>query len=164
MQASLQAFDRCRPRRVSVTLEPIAPEPVALIVRLDHPLVRRGPVALSDCLAYDWVMQPKGGLLRRTVETYLLENGYAPPARVLSTSSLLLTLAIISDTNAIAPLARSAADFYATREGLGGRVRRLDVAGDMAVLPYSIVRRRDAADAPAAARVLTLIRRKLADR
>ena len=65
---------------------------------------------------------------------------------------------------ASAPLARSAADFYATREGLGGRVRRLDVAGDMAVLPYSIVRRRDAADAPAAARVLTLIRRKLADR
>lgn len=148
----------------SVTLEPIAPEPVTLIVRRHHPLSRKGPVALKDCLAYDWVMQPKGGLLRRTVERYLLQNGHPPPARVLSTSSLLLTLAIISETNAIAPVARSAANFYAAREGLGGRVHRLDVAGDMAVLPYSIIRRRNAADTPVAARVLALIRGKLVAR
>lgn len=145
----------------SVTLEPIAPEPVSLLVRLNHPLGRKGSVTLKDCLAYDWVMQPTGGVLRHTVEHYLLDNGYPPPARVLSTASLLLTLAIISETNAIAPVARSAATFYAEREGLGGRVRPLDVASDMQVQPYSIVRLRDGTDGPAAARVLGLIRNKL---
>lgn len=148
----------------SVTLEPIAPEPVSLLVRLHHPVGRKGTVTLKECLAYDWVMQPTGGVLRHTVEHYLLANGYPPPARVLSTSSLLLTLAIISETNAIAPVARSAATFYAEREGLGGRVRQLDVAGDMAVLPYSIVQLRGASDSPAAARVLGLIRNKLDQR
>ena len=40
-------------------------------------------------------------------------------------------------------------------------MRPLDVASDMQVQPYSIVRLRDGTDGPAAARVLGLIRNKL---
>jgi len=139
----------------------VAPEPVALIVRLEHPLARRDHITLEDCLIYDWVMQPPGGLQRRTVETYLLENGYRVPKRILGTSSLLLTLAIISDTNAVAPVARSVGEFYAAKAALGGNIRLLDVAPDMAVSPYSLVRRAGDTLTPPAARVFSMVERNL---
>ncbi|MGR3460484.1 MAG: LysR family transcriptional regulator [Roseovarius sp.] len=145
----------------AIALEEIGPEPVALITRLEHPLSHKPDLDLSDCLAYDWVMQPEGGLLRRTAEAHLLRNGYKPPARILSTSSMLLTLAIISETNAIAPVALSAANFYAGREAFGGRLRRLETAEDMAVIPYSLIYLRDAEASPAVRRVLQLIRQKI---
>lgn len=144
----------------AIALEEIGPEPVSLIARLDHPLSRRDTLSVADCLAYDWVMQPEGGLLRRTAEGYLLRNGLRPPERILSTSSLLLTLAIISETNAIAPIARAAAEFYASQSAFGGRIRRLDVAADMSVIPYSLISLRDVEATPAARRVLNLLREK----
>ena len=61
----------------TVRMRRIGPEPIGFIVRADHPLTRRGNVTLGQCLPYDWVMQPPGGLMRREVETYLLENGCA---------------------------------------------------------------------------------------
>lgn len=143
-----------------ISLEEIGPEPVSLVARLEHPLSRRTDLSVADCLAYDWVMQPENGLLRRTAESYLLRNSLHPPERILSTSSLLLTLAIISETNAIAPIARAAADFYASPKAFGGRIRRLNVAEDMTVVPYSLITLRNVDMPPAARRVLSLIRDK----
>ncbi len=145
----------------AIVLEEIGREPVALVTRLEHPLLRRDELKIEDCLDYDWVMQPEDGLLRRTAEAYLLRNGYRPPARILSTSSLLLTLAIICETNAIAPIARAAADFYASETAFGGRIRRLKVADDMEVAPYSMISMRDAKASPAVRRVITLIRQQI---
>jgi len=142
----------------------IGPEPVSLVVRLEHPLARRETVTLEDCLIYDWVMQPPGGLQRRTVETYLLENGYALPQRVLGTSSLLLTMALISDTNAVAPVAKSVGEFYAAGTGLGGNIHLLDIAADIAVTPFSLVKRAGEAPSPQTARVLDLVERRIAAR
>ena len=145
----------------AIRLEEIGPEPVSLVARLEHPLSRKETVSVADCLAYDWVMQPENGLLRRTAEAYLLRNGLRPPERILSTSSMLLTLAIICETNAIAPLARAAADFYASEAAFGGRIRRLETAHDMVVVPYSLITLQDAEMSPAVRRVLQLIRRKV---
>ena len=148
----------------ALTLEPIGPEPVSLVVRLEHPLIRRPEATIEHCLDFDWVMQPEGSLLRRTVEEYLLRNGYRPPARILSTSSMLLTLAIICETNAIAPIADAAAHFYAAPDAFGGRIRQLPVARDMQVLPFSLVSLREADASPAMVRVLTLLRQKISRR
>lgn len=142
----------------AVTMEEIGPEPARLIVRSGHPLTQKKAVTLDECLAFDWVMQNPGGLLRRTAEAYLLQKGYAPPARILSTSSLLLTLAIISQTSAIAPVAGSVAQFYSAKEALDGRIQTLDVAEDMVVVPFSLIQRRGDVPTPAAARVLEAIR------
>ncbi|WP_321333209.1 LysR substrate-binding domain-containing protein [Breoghania sp.] len=145
----------------AVALNEIGPEPVSLIARLEHPLSRHPNPSVEDCLAYDWVMQPEDGLLRRTVEAYLLRNGYRPPERILSTSSMLLTLAIICETNAIAPIARSAANFYASPNAFGGRIRCLDAGKDMAVVPYSLIYLRGVEPSPAVHRVRQLIRQKI---
>lgn len=144
------------PRAVEV--EPVGPEPLSLVVRADHPLTRVARPTLGDCLSFDWVMQGRGGLLRRTAEAYLLERGLPPPARVLSTASLLLTLAIVRETSAIAPLARSVATYHAAG---GGRVALLDVATDMAVAPFSLVLRRAEPLTPAAQRACDLVRAEM---
>ncbi|MDF2234801.1 LysR family transcriptional regulator [Albimonas sp. CAU 1670] len=141
----------------AVSLRPIGPEPVSLVVRLEHPLTRLERVRIEDCLIYDWVMQPPGGLQRRTVESWLLARGLPQPKRVLGTSSILLTLALVSDTNAVAPLSRAVAEFFASRSGLSGNIRRLDVAEDIAVTPFSLILRADEPPPPPVARVLSLI-------
>ncbi|WP_206078272.1 LysR family transcriptional regulator [Poseidonocella sp. HB161398] len=144
-----------------VELRPVGPEPVALIVRRGHPLTRVQPLALADCLAHDWVMQPPGGLQRRTVEQYLLEHGLPLPQRILGTASLLLTLALISETNAVAPMARAVARFFGESRSLGGNIEILDVPAEMAVAPYSLIRRRDQDLSAAAERVFALISHKI---
>lgn len=123
----------------SVHMHLIGDEPVSLIVRTGHPLLGRAEVSLQDCLEYDWVMQPPGGLQRYTVDRYLLEHNYRPPNRVVNSNSLLMMLAMVTRTNAIAPISRAVADFYAGPDGLSARIETLPVAHKMAVVPFGIV-------------------------
>lgn len=146
-----------------VRMRKIGPEPVAFVVRSDHPLTRKSSVTIDQCLPFDWVMQPPNGLMRREVETYLLENGYAIPSRILSTSSLLLTLAIISETNAVTPLARSVGEFYSRRSGMGGNIALLDLPNKMEVSAFSFVFPAGQELSPAAQRVLSALERKTQD-
>lgn len=121
------------------SLTEIGPEPLSLIVRSGHPLTRHREIRLRDCIAYDWVLQARGGLMRRTVENYLLARNVPLPDKVLSTSSLLLTLAYISQSNAVAPVAKAAADFYGRDDGLGGRIVTLEVDAEITVPAYSLI-------------------------
>lgn len=146
------------------TIEPIGPEPVSLIVRLDHPLVRRPDLRLEDCLAHDWVMQPPGGLMRRATEDYLLRQGLPLPGRVIGTTSILFTLALVNETNAVAPLARAVGEFFIERAALGSRLEVLPVAGDMMVEDYGFVQRAADESRPAADRLLALLRKVAAGR
>lgn len=143
-------------------LDVIGPEPISLVVRLGHPLVRQDRLQLRDCLDYDWVTQPPGGLLRRTAETYILKQGLPLPKRVLGTSSTLFTLAMLNETNAIAPLARAVADFFIARGALGSRLARLPVAVDMQVGDFGLVRRAGEAVSPSTERLLQMLRRRVA--
>ena len=145
----------------AVSLRPIGPEPVSLVVRREHPLTRLERVRIEDCLIYDWVMQPPGGLQRRTVESWLLARGLPQPRRVLGTSSVLLTLALVADTNAVAPLSRAVAAFFASPGGRGGDIRLLDVTEGLAVTPFSLVVRADEPPPAPVARVLALIEAQL---
>ncbi|MCA1971446.1 MAG: LysR family transcriptional regulator [Caenispirillum sp.] len=135
----------------------VGEEPLSLVVREDHPLTRRPEVTLDDCIAYDWIMQPTGGLLRTTVETYLVQHRYPLPERVLSTSSLLMTLALVGSTNSIGTIATAAARFYADPVRLGGRIVMLPVAPDLRVTAYSLIRLRDRALSPAARTLYDMI-------
>jgi DNA-binding transcriptional LysR family regulator len=137
--------------------EPIGEEPVSLVVRQSHPLMRTGDCPLEACVRHDWVLQAPGGLLRHTVETYLLERGLPLPARILSTSSTLMTLALISQSNAIAPVARAVASFFADPDGLDARIATLPAAQDLAVTSYSMLRPVAPALSPACQTIWTLI-------
>lgn len=138
-------------------IEPIGTEPLALIVRRGHQLDQRRPPALSDTLGFDWVMQPRGGLLRNTVEQYLLHHRVGLPARVVSTMSMMLTLAFVTRTNAVGTMSAAAADFFASGEGGGLPILRLPLAPDLRVSPYGIVTLRDRELTPAARTLRTAL-------
>jgi len=125
-------------------------EPISLVVREGHPLVRRREIDLMACAECDWVMQPPGGLLRRSVEAYLAERMVPLPKVVLSTASQFLTLLAITELDAIAPLSRSVVEFVRGEASLHGRVLALPVAGDLAVPPYAIAKLAGHALSPAA--------------
>lgn len=142
---------------------PIGIEPISLVVRLDHPLVGRNDVTLRDCLDYDWVTQPPGGLLRRTTEDYLMSLGLPMPQRVLATTSVLFTLSIVNDTDSIAPQATSVANFFIERGALGSRLAKLPVAPDLAVKTFGLVQRLDPDLGPAARHIADLMEQALPD-
>lgn len=136
----------------------IGPEPISLLVRLDHPLTRKADPSLADCLGFDWVMQPPGGLLRRAAENYLLEQGLPVPPRVVSTTSILFTLALVNDTNAIAPIAHAVSQFFIERAALGSRLAVLPISEQIVVRDFGIVSRAGDVPTPAAERFLSLLR------
>jgi DNA-binding transcriptional LysR family regulator len=142
--------------------EPIGEEPIALVVRDSHPLIRTGNTSLQHCVRYDWVLQAPGGLLRHTVETYLLERGLQLPARILSTSSMLMTLALISQSNAIAPVSRAVAEFFSRPDGLNSRIVILPAASDLAVTPYSMLRPASRELSPACQTIWTILCERVA--
>lgn len=137
----------------AVSLHPIAPEALALIVRRGHPLITAaagGGIGLMDCLEYDWVLPQSGGVMRSAFELYLMENGHSAPRRVVDTSSQMMTLAIIGETNAIAPLSLSAANFFGGSNLLSGGITALPIQLDLLVSTYSIVTRAGEPLSPAA--------------
>ena len=132
------------------TMQTIGPEPMSLIVRAGHELDLRPPSDLTETLRFDWVMQPRAGLLRRTVETYLMERGLPLPQRVVGTASLMFTLALVIRSNAIGVMSTQAEEFFRAQESLGAHIVRLPVAPALMVAPYGLVTMHERKLTPAA--------------
>lgn len=125
-------------------------EKACLIVRRGHPLLREAPVALERLTGYDWVLQPGGTLLRRTIEGLLIARNAPLPDRLINTSSLLLTIVMVAQSDAIAPVATEVANFFRAGKGPSGAIEILPVDVDIEVQPYSIIKVRNRALSPAA--------------
>ena len=98
--------------------------------------------SLADCLDYDWVLQPTGGLVRRAIEHLFMRAGLPLPERIVSTPSLLLSLGLVRGSDAIAPFARSVLQF-----DQAGRpeptLRILSLAPDLELSQFGLVRRNE---------------------
>jgi len=125
-------------------------EKACLIVRRGHPLADGRSVQLDELTGYDWVFQPGGSLLRRTIETIFMSRNVPLPERILNTTSLLLTLVMVAQSDAIAPVALDMAKFVNDAEGLAGTIEILPVSFDIEVQPYSIITARNRGLSPAA--------------
>ncbi|MBY3226218.1 MULTISPECIES: LysR family transcriptional regulator [Rhizobium] len=140
--------DDLNPRLFEVT--EIGIERACLIVRSSHPLMKQKTSSLADVKDYDWVFQPPGTLLRRTIEDVFLSRGVALPENIVNTSSLLLTCAVICETDAIAPVAVDVAQFLASQGSNASDVRMLPIDFDINVKPYSMITARERALPPSA--------------
>jgi len=128
----------------------IGVEKACLVVRNGHPLLKKGVASMQDLVGYDWVFQPPGTLLRRKVEDIFLAAGVPLPENVVNTSSLLLTLAVVCKTDAIAPIALDMAQFICGQSSQAGESSILPIDFDIDVRPYSLITARERAMPPSA--------------
>jgi DNA-binding transcriptional LysR family regulator len=134
----------------------IGVEKACLIVRRGHPLSNGHPlnhgkaVRLEDTAAYDWVFQSGGSPLRQAMESNFLNRNIALPDRILNTSSLLLTLVMVAQSDAIAPVSIQVAKFIQNPDGLAGAIDVVQTEFDIEVRPYSLITVKNRALSPAA--------------
>jgi DNA-binding transcriptional LysR family regulator len=136
----------------------IGVEEACLIVRSGHPLLAHSPVQLSQLSNHDWVMQPRGTPLRRTVENIFMASNLPLPERLSNTSSLTLTILLVAKSDAIAPISVEAAKFFATQRGAAGAIETLPTNFEIVVQPYSLLKVRNRAMTPAAQSVYDFVR------
>lgn len=133
---------------------PLGDEAVALMVRRGHRLASLPRLSPEDLLAFDWVMPGPEAILTRTVMDRLRALGLPPPPQRISTSSFLLTLALIQQSNAVAPLARAVCDRFSGPDS-PYVVLPLDLG--ITVSSYGLLTRTGAILTPAAARIMALV-------
>ena len=133
----------------------VATEPVNLLVRRGHPLLALPGPAPKDLMTYDWVMPGPDSVLRRAVMARLRVLGLPDPPGAIATSSFLLTLALLQQSDAIAPLARAVTDRFAGEPAAPYVVVPFNLGIEVA--PYGVVTRDGAGLTPAASRVLALV-------
>lgn len=119
---------------------PICEEPVVLGVRRGHPLLSRATITYDDLLAHDWVLPERGTILHDTVQERLARLGLPAPEVKVTTSSSLLTLALVQRSDAIAPLAVAVAEEFA-----GEACAILPIDLGISVAPFGLITRADAA-------------------
>ena len=111
------------------------PEDACLLVRAGHPLAEKAVVTPADLDDQDWVLQPRGSLLRRSLETMLRSHGVPPPARVVNTGSILMAVVMAAKTDAIAPLAIPVAELFLS----AGAFRILKLDHPLTVEPFGLI-------------------------
>ncbi|WP_315918582.1 LysR family transcriptional regulator [Mesorhizobium sp. SP-1A] len=128
----------------------IGVEKACLIVRRGHPLAGGRAVRLEETAGYDWVFQSGRSPLRQAMEANFLNRNIALPERILNTSSLLLTLVMVAQSDAIAPVSVQVARFIQSPEGLAGAIDVVPTEFDIEVRPYSLITIRNRVLSPAA--------------
>jgi DNA-binding transcriptional LysR family regulator len=134
----------------------IAPEPIALVVRKGHRLAATPPPDAQELMGYDWVMPGEESPLTQAVLARLSVLGLPRPSQRLSTASFLLTLAMLRQSNVVAPLAQAVADQFA--EGPDAPLVQVNINLGIEVSPYSLLTRKGARLTAAADTILKLIR------
>ncbi len=130
-------------------------EPIELVVRRGHRLAGRAGVPAAELMEFDWVMPAEGSPLAAAVQERLAVLSLGPPRQHLATSSFLLTLALVQQTNAIAPVARAVARQFANAPDAPYTV--VDCPLGIDVAPFGMITRTGADLTPAAQMLVDLM-------
>ncbi len=129
-------------------------ERIDVIVARTHPLAGRASVELTDLLDHDWVMQARGAPIRVAIEAALLAAGAPPPERVTNASSLLVTIAMLATSQAVAPVSREVAELVAS---VGSGFVALPLRERLVVAPYALLALRGRRLSPVAQRCREMV-------
>jgi DNA-binding transcriptional LysR family regulator len=122
-------------------LHPARSEVVSLLVRPEHPLADRSEVTLSELRDQEWVIQEVGSPIRQAVEAAFINRNLKTPRRITNSSSLLIVLSLLENTDTIAPQTAEVAGML-TRGPLGANVLALELAEPILVSPCFIIQNR----------------------
>jgi len=126
---------------------PLANETLQLVVRRQHPLLRKRGLALAHLIDWPWVLQPMAVPSRKLLEEELARAGLSTPADVVESTSIFASLQLLQSSDAIAMLPESVTRDY-VRTGL---LKPLPLVLDQDLSAFGVLTRKDEALSEAAA-------------
>lgn len=146
--------------RADFVIEPARNEVVSLMVRAGHPMSGREAVDLAQLSDYPWILQQSGAPIHTAVANAFAATGRPTPANVTTTSSLLVIMALLAETDAVAAMSREVTNLVVS-DRVGARFDRLALRDRLEVEPYFLLRARHRVLPPVALRLLALHRELL---
>ena len=134
--------------------EELAEEPVCAVARVGHPLLTVQDLRLEDIASHAWILPPQGSILRHRFDMMFRRSGLEPPSNVVDTTALLLTTALLQQTDALHVMPVEVARYYVSLNVLSILPIELPCKMD----GFGIITRREHLLSPGAELLLAAIR------
>ena len=134
--------------------EVLTDEPISLVARPGHPLLKAKNLSLGDLAESGWIVPPAGSVLRHRFELMFQELGLRAPVNLIETGALLFTTKMLQMSDMLSVLATDVARYYA-EHGLMS-ILPMDLPCQMEA--FGIITKRDRLLSPAAQVMLRAIR------
>lgn len=131
-------------------------EEVDLLVHEVHPLAGVGGLSMADLVHFPWVIQAAGTPMRQAVESVFIAQSVPVPSNIVNTASLLVMIAMMASSNAIAPMSREVTELLCHPSG-GTGLRSLDIKNTITVEPYHLITLKGKRLSPVATRLRDLV-------
>ncbi len=115
-------------------IHPMRDEKVAMLVRAGHPLARAPRVTFTELTDYEWIMQERGAPIREATLDAFGAVGLAEPENIVNSPSLLLMIAYLSKSDAIAGMSEEVAQLL-TQPPVGASFAVLTLPREVRVSP-----------------------------
>ena len=140
---------------LDLSFETLAEEALSIVARPDHPAARASArPKLAELAHYAWIVQPHPSPMRQIIDQTFRESRVAPPISTVETSSILTTLSLLRDSDMLAVLPSSVAQYYVALKTMTSLPTPL--RGRLA--PYGLILRKNRRIRPATQLVIDVIR------
>ncbi|GAB2904142.1 LysR family transcriptional regulator [Paralcaligenes sp. KSB-10] len=140
----------------NVRVEALYQDPHCVVVNKRHPLLKKKSLAWRDTVAYPWILPPRNTALRRAIDATFLDENLGPRTPWVESASPTVNLVLLSKTESLNVISKSAAGLYS---GLGAlAVLPLQLKYDVG--PIGMVWA-EAEESPALAAVLAALRQSV---
>lgn len=129
-------------------------EPLRIVARAGHPLARTRRIGAAALAGLPWILHTPGTPLRLDTDAMLAGAGLRLPPGAIETVSIVATLALLQDSDAVTAMPRALADHYARF----GMVKALDAALPAPASRHALVTRGGRDLAPVAEAFVALLR------
>jgi DNA-binding transcriptional LysR family regulator len=134
--------------------EEIGYEPLMLMGRSGHPLAVPGSASLNELSRYPWILQSRGSRSRQRLEAIFRDMATPLPARIVGSDSLVVTLAYLTQSDALTVLSGP----VACQQMHAGQIAEIPNGLDLRLDPYGFLLPQDRPPSPAAATVIAVLR------
>jgi DNA-binding transcriptional LysR family regulator len=129
-------------------------EPMQLVVRRKHPLLRKRKLSTKDLADVQWVLPPELAPMRMQLERVLAEAGLRQPTPRVETTSQMLVEIVLNQTDMVAAMPFSVAQLYQLR----GQLAILELALPITMPPVGLLLHAQALHSPSVEAVIRLVR------
>lgn len=131
-------------------------EDICFLMRAEHPLAQHPTAGLADLASFEWITQAPHTPLRQAVEAVFVSSGVDLPKDIVNTTSMLVMVAYLASSDAVAPIPRQVAALLASNR-LSGQLVTVEPNEEIIVSPYYLVSHKNTVISAIASRLRDLV-------